>query len=413
MKKRWLIGLILLLMCSLVACGPNPNQDTQKESETETQKDTETQAGNTQNTEGAENTENTEKPEEVTAVEKYATVWTNGDEIAAREVIDKVEALTKLLKKSGALAKGEAGLYFSEDAIILDWDSKKEGTAIELHKGTEAGSYQLMIAGQLIDGVADPALGPDVGTENNEVFKFLCGLVSYQPTELYDAIHTNFYGPLDLSKWYVAGDIEIQENAQLSDYTNFRFVYDIKKHVISNSLEADKLTWFETEFFNNRDNDIVNMFLNCTYKSPKEIDAHAVFEGGCSREINSSVTDAEKALLESRCNAMTNFGVQKAPVAEMNKLLQKYARVTLDEVDKSKLERFYYLEEYDAYYATAGDTNLKTVDILDGWTNTDGTITLVYCDKMNSQDVKDLYHVTLMEENGSYYFLSNVQQIRK
>ena len=190
-------------------------------------------------------------------------------------------------------------------------------------------------------------------------------------------------------------------------------MYDIKKHVISNSLEAEKLTWFETVFFNQRDNDIVNMFLNCIYTSPKEIDAYAVFEGGCSREINSSVTDAEKALLESRCNAMTNHGIQKSPVAEMNNLLQKYARVTLDEVDRSKLERFYYLEEYDAYYATAGDTNRKDVDILDGWTNTDGTITLVYRDKMDFIDEKELYHVTLMEENGSYYFLSNVQQIRK
>ncbi len=155
------------------------------------------------------------------------------------------------------------------------------------------------------------------------------------------------------------------------------------------------------------------MFLNCTYKSPKEIDVHEVFEDGCSREIDSSVTDAEKALLESRCNAMTNLGVRKMPIAEMNNLLQKYAHVTLNDLDKSKLGGFYYLEEYDAYYATAGDSNLKTVDILDGWTNTDGTITLVYRDKIDFIDEKEIYHVTLMEENGSYYFLSNVQQIRK
>ena len=68
----------------------------------------------------------------------------------------------------------------------------------------------------------------------------------------------------------------------------------------------------------------------------------------------------------------------KCPASEMDAVLRKYLGLTLDETDQWGLDRFTYLEEYDAYYAFHGDTNYPgEVTFISGkWK--DGKVLLYY-----------------------------------
>jgi hypothetical protein len=107
---------------------------------------------------------------------------------------------------------------------------------------------------------------------------------------------------------------------------------------------------------------------------------------------------------------MTNLDTYKRTIEDMDEVLTRYMNITLEETNKRDIEYMYYLEEYRAYYTCVGDTEYTKYDILYGWTNDDGTITLQYMHDPNLSSDDTIYRVTLKEENGNYYFISNLSK---
>lgn len=171
-------------------------------------------------------------------------------------------------------------------------------------------------------------------------------------------------------------------------------------------LSQEQLIWFETEFFNDEENAITNMFLVSEYMTPADIDLSHLFYGGANGKGNATISQTEIQLLEQRYNVTTELDETKITVQEMNNILQKYTGLSLDQTNKVNLSSLYYLEEYDAYYNIAGDTMLSRYDFGTGWINEDGTITLQYHDALGS--LGPTCQVTLREENGNYFLVSNV-----
>ncbi len=168
--------------------------------------------------------------------------------------------------------------------------------------------------------------------------------------------------------------------------------------------EQGSKEWFETVFFNNDDNPITNMFLTCEYDSPEEISFYDVFYHG-SFISESSITEDELALLQERYDAWIELDTSKVTTGEMNDILKKYLNLTVEETKKNRLDMLQYLEEYDAYYHCAGDTNWMKCEITSFAKKEDGTVVIRCKDALSSMETE--YEVTLREESGNYYFVSN------
>jgi beta-lactamase regulating signal transducer with metallopeptidase domain len=167
-------------------------------------------------------------------------------------------------------------------------------------------------------------------------------------------------------------------------------------------LDKELLTWFETEFFNNPDNRMPNMFVGTDlyYESPEEIGLYEVFYNGVFGTERFDITQEEKELLRTRYAGSCELDIVKITTADMNETLLKYAGITLEESSKKGLEKFMYLEEYDAYYLEHGDARGTEYKVFTGWMDSDGMITL------RLRPIGRDYHcrVTLRYEDGNYYF---------
>ena len=125
-------------------------------------------------------------------------------------------------------------------------------------------------------------------------------------------------------------------------------------------LTAEELERFNTEVFNGGGFNMMNQFLCLAVEAPKDyrqIDLFALFYNGTGAPME--VTEEERQAV-----AEADYGGEdpmvdlvKCPASEMDAVLRKYLGLTLDETDRWCLDRFTYLEEYDAYYDFHGDTN--------------------------------------------------------
>ncbi len=178
-------------------------------------------------------------------------------------------------------------------------------------------------------------------------------------------------------------------------------------------IDEATLKWFETEFFNNNENLIVNMFLTSEYNSPADIDLHHVFYGGATG-MSTNVSQDEIRLLEQKYDTVIELDVAKVTRKEMDQILKKYIGLKRKETNQINLNNLYYLEEYDAFYNLVGNALGNTIGgmivpgyvIIEGVRNENGTITLQYYDAFSSY--KRVSEVTLREKDGNYYFVSNV-----
>ena len=232
------------------------------------------------------------------------------------------------------------------------------------------------------------------------------------------------FGPHELEerlKNYETGIyVEIESDYYIKDFNNIYPVTLIatddktEKEVLPpsdvNLIDQEKVEWFEISYFNVSDNRIVNMFLNSEYETPAEINLNRLFYNGTYSVDAQNASQEELSLLETRYSAMTDLDTSKIMTEDINEILQKYMGITLEETNKQGIEYLHYLEEYDAYYTCVGDTEYTKYDILHGWMNDDGTITLQYMHDQNLSYDKTVYRVTLKEENGNYYFISNVKE---
>jgi len=185
---------------------------------------------------------------------------------------------------------------------------------------------------------------------------------------------------------------------------NYCFVFHRKIYISETQLK-----WFESDFFNNDEKRIRNMFLTSEYEKPEDIDlSHLFYHGANAKGGYGEITQEEIDLLMNRNGLTEQLDVSKTEISEMNAVLQKYMGISFEDTNKVGLGSLYYLEEYDAYYNMAGDTKYSLFEILEGWYNKDGTISFLYQDKLCS--IMGIYQVTLRNDNGTYYFISNIRK---
>lgn len=186
--------------------------------------------------------------------------------------------------------------------------------------------------------------------------------------------------------------------------------YDAVKEIMAaDSLSQEKLAWFENSFFNNEENRVPLQFLTSEYASPEEIDFYELFYNGIYDGNRPEISQEEFDFLKQRYNAMTELDVSKMTKEDIDSLVKQYMDISLEETEKIGLDKLCYLEEYDAYYNTVGDTNMRNIDILSGWNNDDGTITICYSPMNGNSPTDEVYEVTLKQGNESYCFLSNIR----
>ena len=178
-------------------------------------------------------------------------------------------------------------------------------------------------------------------------------------------------------------------------------------------LHAEELAWFTEEFFaySISDDNVIrginirNQFLSSTYSRPEEIDLFELFYCGTGEDY--SMAEEELA----QVGAFDTNGEQicpttKMPVSAMNEVLQTYLGLTLEQTDKVGLDNFAYLEEYDAYYNTHGDTNYRTGLQLAAGERDGNRVRLYYEDTFYGDGWKC---ITLLDDgDGNYRFLSHL-----
>ncbi len=125
-------------------------------------------------------------------------------------------------------------------------------------------------------------------------------------------------------------------------------------------LTAEELERFNTEVFNGDGFNMMNQFLFLAVEAPKDyqqIDLFQLFYNGTGAPLE--VTEEERQAVADAAYGGEDPMVDlvKCPASEMDAVLQKYLGLALDETDQWGLDRFTYLEEYDAYYDFHGDTN--------------------------------------------------------
>ena len=171
------------------------------------------------------------------------------------------------------------------------------------------------------------------------------------------------------------------------------------------SPTEEELAWFETSFFNTAENRIVNLFLASEYHDAKDVDLYELFYNGSGKDDALASTE-EVQLLKARYDIM-DLDVFKVTTNEINDILKKYIGMTLEETNKNNLDGLYYLEEYDAYYNVAGDTNYMQYDFSKLLKNADGTVSIEYMNVDLFNGVEKAFILTLKEVDGSYQFVSN------
>ena len=103
--------------------------------------------------------------------------------------------------------------------------------------------------------------------------------------------------------------------------------------------------------------------LTSFYEDPARIDLFQLFYNGIPGADN-SVTAAEQSFLETCSGYNPEFDLVRIPATEMDRVLQQYFGIPLEQTDKTGLENFLYWEEGDCYYHSHTDTNLQRVEII-------------------------------------------------
>lgn len=165
------------------------------------------------------------------------------------------------------------------------------------------------------------------------------------------------------------------------------------------NLSDEEIRWFNEEFFNTGGDVKRNDFLNSAYADAKNISIYDTFYN-LSEEIS---LEERKALRGSEID----FGVdyQKLTVPYMDGILQEYMDISFEEIDKVDLEYYLYLEEFDAYFGSHGDTNYSSIEIKSGVKDENGIVKLQYLRKGDGKE----YIVTLKQHARGYYFVSNCE----
>ena len=156
-------------------------------------------------------------------------------------------------------------------------------------------------------------------------------------------------------------------------------------------LSESEVEVFNTEFFNGGTDNMNNMLLSSEYSRPEEINLFELFYNGM-RGAYAQISEAELA-------ALTELSAE-----EMDTFLQKNMGIGLEQTQKTGLDSFYYLEEYDSYYLVHGDTNFAWCTVVSGTWIDDNMLEMEY----EKEYEEGLWIVTLQKTETGYLFVSNV-----
>lgn len=143
--------------------------------------------------------------------------------------------------------------------------------------------------------------------------------------------------------------------------------------------------------------------LTSFYESPAGIDLFQLFYGGIPVGDN-SLTNEERAFLETCPGYDPELDVKRIPAAEMDRVLQEYFGTQLYLVDGIGLENFLYWKQTDCYYHCHSDSNLSFVEIVGCAEVEAGLWNVTYTDRQGKLAV-----VALVYSNGTWKVLSNTQ----
>lgn len=176
------------------------------------------------------------------------------------------------------------------------------------------------------------------------------------------------------------------------------------KQAKTTPLTAEELSYFNGDkFFNGENMNIRNQFLSSLYDTPEKIDLFQLFYSGSGQEIYPTEAEKEALIARNGWDTAPDCGCDKISRATIDTLLTKNMGLTLADTDKIGLDKFTYLEKYDAYYHYHGDTNYRTVSFSKG-ERQGNIIRLFYTDTFMGDGDKVL---TLREKNGEYLFVAN------
>ncbi|NLW91362.1 MAG: hypothetical protein GXY34_07150 [Syntrophomonadaceae bacterium] len=170
-------------------------------------------------------------------------------------------------------------------------------------------------------------------------------------------------------------------------------------------LTAEELAYFNSDkFFNGEDMNLRNQFLSSLYDAPEKIDLLQLFYNGSGQEVYPTEAEKEAIMAQNDWKTAPDCGCDKISRADMDAVLTKYMGLTLADTDKIGLDKFTYLEKYDAYYHYHGDTNYRNQVTFSSGERKGNIIRLFYTDTFFGDGDKVL---TLRENNGEYLFISN------
>ncbi len=167
------------------------------------------------------------------------------------------------------------------------------------------------------------------------------------------------------------------------------------------TLPEEEIAVFNTEFFNNGIYNMNNMLLSSEYGKPAEIDLFELFYGGMGQYDQES--EEELALLSELDSEAAYLDVVKVTSGEMDAFLREKLGIGLAETQKTGLDRFYYLEDYDSYYLVVGDTHFRRCNVVSGTWEGKDLLTLEY----EKADEEGRWLVTLRKTDEGYLFVSN------
>lgn len=154
-----------------------------------------------------------------------------------------------------------------------------------------------------------------------------------------------------------------------------------------------------------------NKALTCEYATPAQLDMEAFFLAAF-REDDNAVTASERAQLKELFThnpdyqeVIDRLDITRLPVERMNKVLQEYFGITLEDIDEAGFKDLHYLESTNSYYIIGGGASVTMgFRALSVQTMEDGSICVSYT--ANWEDT--VYVVTLMPQGDGYQILSNV-----
>lgn len=177
-------------------------------------------------------------------------------------------------------------------------------------------------------------------------------------------------------------------------------------------LSQQELQWFNDQFFSSEWTDsegkpifnLRNMFLRVTFTTAAEIDLGVLFREGTGQDA--VVTQQEIDALNQKLGNNDPLDVVKIPEAAMKSSFLEKTGLSIEQTQQLGIDKLTYLEEYKAYYHKHSDTAYTLWQMEDGVKLNDGSVVLLYAQKLGSVQTKQV--VTLKPHEDSYWFVSNL-----